>query len=122
MFTTLDLGIIKISVILFYRRLFTVRSFKIASSVMLGIVAVWTIVFTSVTAGQCYPLTTFWTSFEIDYGSNCIQVQMFYQSLAFSDLIMDVIVLASPIPVVLSLRIPWRKKIAVIDVLLLGTL
>ena len=87
---------------------------------MIGLVTSWTIAFTSVMAAQCNPPTDFWNEFEIDYGTNCIQVQVFYQGLAYSDLILDILVLAMPIPMVLMLKMPWRKKIAVLDVFLLG--
>ena len=43
-----------------------------------------------------------------------------YQGLAISDLILDVLVLVLPIPMVISLKLPWKAKIKVIDILLLG--
>ena len=44
-----------------------------------------------------------------------------YQALAISDLILDILVLALPIPMVASLQLPWKTKIKVIDILLLGS-
>ena len=44
-----------------------------------------------------------------------------YQGLAISDLILDVLVLTLPIPMIASLHLPWKTKIKVIDVLMLGT-
>ena len=119
--TTLNLGVIKFSVLLFYRRLFTIRRFKIISGISMGVLAAWTVSFTSAMAAQCTPPRSFWEKFEIDYEPGCIQVQKMYQGLAFSDIVLDVLVLALPIPFVLMLNMPWKKKIAVVDVLLLGT-
>ncbi|KAI4263969.1 MAG: hypothetical protein L6R42_000912 [Xanthoria sp. 1 TBL-2021] len=72
-------------------------------------------------AAQCSPPTYFWESFEIDYPKKCIKIQMMYQGLAWSDLALDIMVLSLPIPVVVSLQLPWRTKIKVIDILMLGT-
>ncbi len=121
MITTLNLGVIKISILLFYRRLFVVKPFMVASSVMMALVASWAVSFTSAMAAQCNPPPYFWKSFEIDYPAHCIQVQLMYEGLAYSDLILDVLVLSLPIPMVASLQLPWKTKIKVIDVLMLGS-
>ena len=88
---------------------------------MMGIVASWAVSFTLATVAQCIPIRYFWESFEIDYPSHCIQVQLLYQGLAISDLILDVLVLLLPIPMVASLHLPWKTKIKVLDILLLGS-
>ncbi|KAL8805834.1 MAG: hypothetical protein Q9182_001746 [Xanthomendoza sp. 2 TL-2023] len=72
-------------------------------------------------AAQCSPPTYFWEAFEIDYPKQCFQVQKMYQGLAWSDLALDILVLSLPIPMVASLRLPWRTKIKVIDILMLGS-
>ncbi|KAI4117834.1 MAG: hypothetical protein LQ345_002020 [Seirophora villosa] len=120
-FTTLNCGVVKISILFFYRRLFPVRPFKIASGIMLAVVASWAISFTSAMVAQCSPPYHFWTEFEKDYPQHCIQVQVMYLGLAYSDLILDVLVLALPIPTVASLHLPWKTKIKVLDVLMLGS-
>ena len=87
----------------------------------MAIVASWAIAFTSAAVAQCSPPAYFWESFELDYPGHCIQVQLMYQGLAYSDLILDVLVLALPIPMVISLQMPWKTKIKVIDILMLGS-
>lgn len=87
---------------------------------MIGIVASWAISFTCAMIAQCSPVSYFWQAFEIDYPKQCIQVQLVYQGLAYSDVILDVLILALPVPMVASLHMPWRTKIKVIDVLMLG--
>lgn len=87
----------------------------------MAIVASWTVAFASAVAAQCSPPSYFWEAFEVDYPSNCIQVQILYQGLAISDIVLDVLVLALPIPMVASLQLPWKTKIKVIDILLLGS-
>lgn len=119
--TTLNLGVVKISILLFYRRLFIVRPFKIASAVMITIVAGWAVSFTIAMVAQCNPPSYFWRLFEKDYPTHCIDVFVMYEGLAISDLILDVLVLALPIPMVASLHLPWKTKIQVLDILMLGS-
>ena len=87
----------------------------------MALVASWAIAFTSAAAAQCRPPAYFWESFELEYPGHCIQVQLMYQGLAYSDLILDVLVLALPIPMVISLHMPWKTKIKVIDIFMLGS-
>ena len=88
---------------------------------MMALVASWAVSFTFVMVAQCSPPAYFWESFEIDYPGHCIQVQSMYKGLAYSDLILDALVLSLPIPVVASLQLPWRTKIKIIDILMLGS-
>ena len=119
--TTANLGIVKISILCFYRRFFIINPFKIASGIMIGIVASWSLSFTVAMIAQCSPVSYFWEALEIDYPKHCFQMNMMYQGLAYSDLILDVLVLALPIPMIASLHMPWRTKIKVIDGFMLGT-
>ena len=119
--STLNLGVVKISILLFYRRLFIIRPFKIASGVLMAVVASWAIAFTIATVAQCQPLAYFWEYFELEYPGHCIQVRLMYQALAYSDLLLDVLVLVLPIPMVISLHMPWKTKIKVLDILMLGS-
>ena len=86
----------------------------------MGFVAAWTISFVSAMAAQCVPARDFWELFETEYEAHCMNVQSMYQALAYSDLIVDVMVLAFPIPMIVSLQLPWRKKIKILDIFLLG--
>lgn len=88
---------------------------------MMTLVAGWAISFTSAVAAQCSPPSYIWESFEIDYPTHCIQVQKMYQGVAWSDLALDILVLMLPIPMVASLHLPWRTKIKVIDIFMLGS-
>ncbi|KAL9593411.1 MAG: hypothetical protein Q9219_007567, partial [cf. Caloplaca sp. 3 TL-2023] len=119
--TTLNLGIVKASILFFYRRIFIIKTFKIASMSMIVLVASWAVAFAAACAAQCSPSNYFWNAFEKDYPDHCIEVQKMYQGLAYSDLILDVLVLTIPIPMVLSLRMPWRTKIRIIDIFMLGS-
>jgi len=118
--STANLGVVKVSVILFYRRLFSVRPFKIVSNVAIAVVTLYTVIMTSAMLAQCNPVHLFWDVFELEYGDRCLSVQVWYIALAWSDMALDLIVLLLPIPTVMMLKMPWRRKIGVLDILLLG--
>ena len=88
---------------------------------MIALVAGWATAFTIVMIAQCRPPSFFWEAFEEEYLPHCVNVQMVYQALGISDLILDVLVLALPVPMIASLQLPWRTKIKVIDVFMLGS-
>lgn len=118
---TLELGVIKASILLFYRRLFTLRKHLIINNVVFAVVVAWGVAFTLVIVFQCLPVSTIWTQFEIDYTPYCINQQAAYMGLAVSDLILDLLIFALPVPVVIQLRLPLRQKFAVGGIFLLGS-
>lgn len=119
---TLELGVIKASILLFYRRLFTLRKHLLVNNVIFVVVVAWGIAFTLVIVFQCNPVSTIWTQFEIDYMPYCINQQGAYMGLAVSDLILDLTIFALPVPVVIQLRLPLRQKFAVGGIFLLGSM
>ncbi|KAI1660725.1 hypothetical protein F4813DRAFT_348153 [Daldinia decipiens] len=118
---TIGLWVIKLSVLLFYRRIFSIRAFRMVNNVFIGLTTAWGIAFTFMVAFQCVPVSTFWDKFEIEYGAACIKVQPFYLSLAISDLILDASIFVIPMPHVHRLKMPWKQKIAVAGIFLLGS-
>ncbi|KAI5859277.1 hypothetical protein GGS23DRAFT_586416 [Durotheca rogersii] len=119
---TVGLWVIKLSVLLFFRRIFSVRSFRVINDVFIGITVAWGIAFTFTVALQCTPVSTLWEKFEIEYGDSCITVQPFYFSLAISDLILDVVIFILPVPHLWQLQLPWREKVGVAGIFLLGSI
>ncbi|KAI1503409.1 hypothetical protein F5X99DRAFT_375153 [Biscogniauxia marginata] len=119
---TIGLWVIKLSVLLFYRRIFSISAFRTANNVFLGLTVAWGIAFTLVVAFQCLPVSNIWNKFEIEYGNSCIQVQPFYLALAISDVLLDVSICIMPIQHVRRLQMPLRQRIAVASIFLLGSI
>ncbi|KAI0122730.1 hypothetical protein F4814DRAFT_458320 [Daldinia grandis] len=118
---TFGLWVIKLSVLLFYRRIFSIRAFRMVNNIFIGLTVAWGMAFTFAVAFQCTPVSTLWNRFELEYGAACIKVQPFYLSLAISDLILDVSIFVIPMPHVHRLKMPWKQKIAVAGIFLLGS-
>ncbi|KAI1764515.1 hypothetical protein GGR53DRAFT_530338 [Hypoxylon sp. FL1150] len=119
---TVGLAVIKLSVLLFYRRIFSVRAFRTVNNILIGLTVAWGVAFTFAVAFQCVPVSTFWDKLEKDYGDSCVKVQPFYLALAISDLLLDAAIFIVPIPHVQRLQMHWKQKIAVTGIFLLGSI
>ncbi|RYP23002.1 hypothetical protein DL767_008927 [Monosporascus sp. MG133] len=119
---TAGLFIVKLSVLLFYRRIFAVGPFRLVNNACIGITLLWGLAFTFVTAFQCIPVSTIWNELELGYGSACVKVHPFYFSIAISDLILDVLIYVLPIPHLWKLHLPGKEKLAVVAIFLLGSI
>ena len=119
---TLELAVIKISILLFYRRIFTVRSFRLVNNFALVLVAAWGISFTLAIIFQCTPVDTIWKQFELHYLPYCVNQQQVYFAIAISDLILDVFIFTLPLPMVYKLQLPSKQKFAVSGIFLLGSM
>ena len=116
----ITLAFTKTSVVLLYRRIFTVKSFRHIADATIAITTAWGIAFTLVTAFQCTPVSTIWTQFEINYTKYCINQQAFYMATAVTDVVIDLFIFSLPIPMVLKLHLPMKQRIAVAGMFLLG--
>lgn len=119
---TIGLWVIKLSVLFFYRRIFSVGALRIVNTVFMCLTVAWGLAFTFTVAFQCTPVSTLWNEFEIEYGNACIKVQDFYLAVAISDLILDIMILALPIPHLWVLQMPLRQKLAVGGMFLTGSM
>ena len=118
-FSVLGEGAIKSAVALLYIRIFSVRKYRIAVQVVLILTVGWTISLFFATLFQCYPITAF---VESIYENTCVDTEALWYAVSISDIIFDFILLIIPIPVILGLQLPWKEKVGVIFMFLLGGL
>ena len=144
MISIVGIGLIKSSILVMYKNIFDTRKFRAVVFVVLAYVIGWTISFTFSHLFTCYPITVF---IEPYYGSSCVEtVPMFLallvrpykhsgydqcfvelkryrshtNSLQYTDVLADFVILILPIPMVLSIKLDMKKKLAVIGMLMLG--
>ncbi|KAI8960490.1 hypothetical protein F5Y11DRAFT_367390 [Daldinia sp. FL1419] len=115
--STIGLGFVKLSILVFYMGIFLGKMFGIVSKVVLGLVICWTVSFFFANLFTCYPITPFIEAF---YHNKCVEGLSLWYSVAISDIIMDVVILTMPIPMVLKLHLPWTQKLGVLAMFLLG--
>lgn len=110
-------GLTKISILLFYRRIFLGKVFNITNWIVMGLCVVWTISFFLVNFFACPRVVTYW---HHPQPKDCIDlVPMFYARL-ISDIITDAMILVLPWYPVYHLQMSLRQRLIIIGIFLTG--
>lgn len=116
----LTVPLIKLSVLLFYRRIFGM-TYTIWFCVFLtiGYFISGTIAFLAC----CRPVSYFWTQFAEHSGGKCVfNLYPFYVTHAAINVATDGIILLVPIPIVWKLQMRWTQKLMLSGIFLVGGL
>ncbi|KAF3048401.1 hypothetical protein E8E12_011767 [Didymella heteroderae] len=117
MISIVGLGLIKSSILVMYKNIFDTRKFRAVVFIVLAYVIGWTISFTFSHLFTCYPITVF---IEPYYGNSCVETVPMFLALLYTDVLADFVILVLPIPMVLSIKLDIKRKLAVIGMLMLG--
>ncbi|EPE32025.1 plasma membrane protein Pth11-like protein [Glarea lozoyensis ATCC 20868] len=118
----LAFGTIKLSVLLFYRRIFRGRSFNITSWIMIGVTICWTLGFLFTYIFECRTkFWAFWSTLD-DLLTHCLNDVFFQKVLAITDVVTDVLILSIPIPCIWKLQLNTERKLGICGIFLLGSL
>lgn len=114
-------GLIKLSVLSFYLRIFsTSKRFKYLCWMTFAFVAATTISFTFVTILQCVPISN--AFLVVPKTGYCVNDQAATWTLSALTVLQDILVLFLPIMEILALQMSSRKKVGVSLVFILGGL
>ncbi|KAG7004638.1 hypothetical protein G7Y79_00024g055880 [Physcia stellaris] len=108
---------VKLSVLLFYRRVFSTAPFRRRIIVLAILVLAWFVVNNLLGAFQCIPVRKAW---EPEIPGRCINFLDFFIGIQVPNIILDALILALPVRAVLQLQMSKKKKISVLAVFLLG--
>ena len=115
-------GVIKLSVLLLYRRIFIGSLFHVWSLTICGLIIMWSLSFTLGFGFECgTDASHLWRSTK-DSTSHCIDTTSISMAFAVSDLITDLLILAIPIPFVLRLQKSLGERLQICGIFLLGLL
>lgn len=94
------LATLKLSVLLFYRRIFVTKTFRVYNTILIGVVIIWTITFFVCLLAQCG--SNIGTNFGTlgDLKAKCTDTFAILIGLAASDVAVDLAILSIPIPLV----------------------
>lgn len=116
----------KLSILGFYLRFFPFVVFPglrtaiyatIAITAGMGISFTFTIIF------QCTPVSFFWSGFENPVPSgSCIDINIYGWAAAAINFALDLWLLVLPMPELIKLSLPWRKKVVVCLMFAVGSL
>jgi hypothetical protein len=116
----MTLTITKMSILLFYLRIFPRRAFRITTYLVLGFVALSGIVILFLQIFQCSPIAYNWDR-SIN-GGKCLNINVLSYSHAGMTIVQDFAILLLPIPELVLLKMERNKKIGIILVFQIGLL
>ncbi|KAL9614937.1 MAG: hypothetical protein Q9167_000579 [Letrouitia subvulpina] len=110
---------VKISLLLLYRRVFSVSRFRHMAALMGVLCVAWYFAALFADIFQCRPFSA---AFEIQnlFTVKCIDEQAFYRGIITSNVVLDVLVLAIPIAMVWRLQLKKSQKVSLSCIFLLG--
>ena len=118
---TPGIALIKISILLFYSRIFPGLSFR---KILYGLgtaILLWEVCCQFTTIFECSPIEYFWRNRATTQGS-CIDVQGFLIGQAVPNIVTDVVILIIPLPLVWRLQLPVIQRVGLTWILTLGGL
>jgi hypothetical protein len=110
---------VKISILLFYRRLFDTKRFKLVSIIVASSVIAYWVCFTLVAIFQCTPVHYTW---DKNVSGKCIDAYALLMAASVLNIINDIVIVIMPIPVVWCLRVSRQQKMGLTGLFLLGSL
>ncbi|KAL1985736.1 hypothetical protein VTN96DRAFT_7484 [Rasamsonia emersonii] len=111
----------KMSLIMFYHRVFPVRPVTIALRFCASLVLGWLVAIYIVVIVQCQPYTYFWEQYVNPAAKGkCVNFYAFYVSNASLSVLTDFMILLIPIPMVMRLRMPLSQRLVVCGIFALG--
>lgn len=108
---------VKLSVLFFYRRVFSTAPFKRPIVLLAVLVLVWFLVNNILGALQCIPVRKAWDS---EIPGRCINFLTFFIGMQVPNIVLDGAILALPVGLVSQLQMSKKKKFSVTAIFLLG--
>lgn len=114
-------GFIKLSVLLFYRRIFVTSTFRLINNIIIVLISLWALSFFVAEILLCgtHPKDQ-WDKNPLTW--HCADHSLMLLWFAITDVIGDIAVLAMPYPCIMKLQMSRRTKLSVSGVFLLGAL
>ncbi|KAI0532017.1 hypothetical protein GGR58DRAFT_201439 [Xylaria digitata] len=109
----------KMSICLFYRRIFTTPKYRALSLIVMGLATAWFIGTEVANLVICIPFDIFWHRMK---PGRCLNFNLFYLINGIAETIIDAIILALPVRAVFTVQVPLKTKILVSGIFLLGGL
>ncbi|CAG9946710.1 unnamed protein product [Clonostachys rosea f. rosea IK726] len=109
------LAAVKISILLFYKRIFVRKWFHKILWITIGLISVWCFVFFFLVLTQVDPISQSWKGGRLRYDSAALGLAQVGTSIS-----LDFLVLCLPLPVISTLQMAKKRKIAVGMIFWLG--
>ncbi|KAI0024604.1 hypothetical protein F4780DRAFT_724333 [Xylariomycetidae sp. FL0641] len=112
--------LIRLSILFFYLRIFRVRQARIAIWITLVVVLAQGIAFFFASLLQCTPVSYFWLHWDGEHQGHCIDARSMVWASAIVGIVQDVWFILLPIPFIIRLQLPLKKKLLVASMFAVG--
>ena len=112
----------QLSILAFYLRVFPSERFQRVIYGVMGLVVCFGISNTVIMVVQCMPLSYMWTSWTGETEGHCIDVNRFAWYRAAIEIVLDLTIIALPMPFLTKLQMGWKKRLQVLLMFCVGFL
>ncbi|KAK0662726.1 hypothetical protein DIS24_g1671 [Lasiodiplodia hormozganensis] len=112
-------GLVKISILLQYLRIFAIKKMQLACRIVLVLNSLFTLETVIISVFDCTPIPFFWD--KSIKGGHCVNFGAMWFSHASTNIVFDIVLVILPMPVIKSLNLPKKQKIALMGIFALGT-
>lgn len=116
------LPVTKISILLFYLKIFPKKQVRIAIWVLIGFNAAYLVVFEVISIFQCTPVQGAWLAWDGTFEATCRDINMQGWAAAGLNVVLDLAVLILPLPELAALSLSLRKKVQILSMFCVGFL
>lgn len=115
--------VVKLSILFFYRHIFSVAVFLRINWGLMAVCATWGIITTFLVIFQCSPVHGLW-HYEMQFSgqATCINASKMIFGFEVTNVVIDVMVLLPPVVMVQRLKLKAAKRAFVTGIILLGLL
>ena len=118
---TLTITMVKISILLLYRRIFDTAAFKRKTLVVGVLCIIWFLIAICLEIFQCQPLSAAFEP-EMLFTDHCIDLQTYYEGVTAANMGIDMVMLLLPVHMVWRLKLPIKQRIVLSSMFMLGGL
>ncbi|KAF3198303.1 hypothetical protein TWF192_005361 [Orbilia oligospora] len=111
------LCIIKLSILSFYKGISPQKPYQIAIWSTIGLVLAYTIAIEFVYMFECPKPSMSWS---VTFPTGCMNLSVLYYTSASINILTDILILCLPIPVLMTIQIQKRKRIALVGIFFIG--
>ena len=108
---------IKISILLLYLRLFPGPKIRLYVKAIIMLVYTGFTVLTTLWIFMCHPVSRAW---ELSSSGECLDKSKLFRATALFGLVVNVIIIALPMPIIWKLHMSLRKRLAVLGIFAIG--
>lgn len=116
-FYNITLGMVKLSILAFYYRIFIIPLFRRIVLATITFIGLWVLTITVVLALQCRPIRKFWNP---AVPGTCFDLVAFSYFTNITNLVTDVWIFLLPVPLIIRLHISTSRKIGLCGVFMVG--